>query len=131
MIAPCEVVARLLVAAIALLAITFGVLQFYPRILAMWKPRSSDVPISKLVQYQGAKRLLWKIKLAIGILALSIFVGIIYLLAALSTLSILIPIWVDVLMNVLGLILLASAIGLLAFGAITFKEEELSDTLEK
>jgi len=125
-IAPCDVVAQLLVAAIALLALTFGILQFYPRIIAMWKPRSTEIPISQLVQFEGVKRLLRKIKLAIGLLAASIVIGILYLFtAALSVLNIRIPEWLDILMITSGLILLASAITFLTLSAILFKEEEL------
>lgn len=127
MIAPCDVVAQLLVAAIALLALTFGILQFYPRIVAMWKPRSIEIPISQLVQFEGVKRLLRKIKLAIGLLAVSIVIGILYLLAAaLSVLDILIPVWLDILMIIAGLILLAGSITFLTLGAILFKEEEIN-----
>lgn len=132
MIAPPAVVAQLLLATIGLLAITFGVLQFYPRIVAAWRPSSSEVPISQLIQYASVQRLLRRLKWALGLLALSILIGLVYLLlTTASALYVVIPCWLDVLMIVLGLGLLASAICLLTLGAIRFNVEEFGDALGK
>lgn len=132
MIAPPDVVAQILVAEIALLALTFGILQFYPRIVEIWRPRSSIVPISQLIRYAGVKRLMRMLKISIGSLAASIIIGIIYLLlAVLSVINVVIPKWVDISVIVLGLVLLIISIGLLALSAIMFKEEEFGGTREK
>lgn len=132
MIAPATVVAQLLMAAIGLLAITFGVLQFYPRIVASWRPKTSKVPISQLVRYASVQRLLRKLKWALGLLALSILIGLLYLLlAATEALSLVVPSWLDVLMVALGLVLLGSAIVLLTLGTLAFRIEELDDVSEE
>lgn len=132
MIAPPGVVVQLLMAAIGLLAITFGVLQFYPRIVAAWRPRTSRVPISQLVRYASVQRLLRKLKWALGLLALSIFIGLLYLLlAAIEALCAMMPSWLDVLMIALALVLLGSAISLLTLGTLAFRVEELGDVLEE
>lgn len=97
-----------------------------------WKPKTSRVPISQLVRYASVRRLLCKLKWALGLFTLSILIGLLYLLlAAIDILSLEIPSWADVLMIALGLALLGSTICLLALGAIAFRAEELADVFEE
>ena len=132
MIAPPEVVAQLLVAAIALLAIIIGLLQFYPRIVVAWKPKSAEIPISQLVQYAGIRRMLNAMKWSIGALSLSVFFGLGYLLLEAIHITLAsVPLWLDLLIIFIGIILFGLAIGIITVGAIKLNIEEFSERLEE
>lgn len=127
MIAPPDSITQLIAGAAALLAVSFVVAQFFPRILQTAYGGQSEVPMSEIIRRKSVRQAFGFLKGAIAFLGCTILIGLSYLAVMAIVHNVgTIPRWLDVTLIIAGLFSFALGVLLLLIAGAHLTLERLS-----